>query len=201
METPPTSLPATIPNVTSDSDDSGSSSMVDDVGNVQKRDDYLIWWDYFMSTAYIASLRSKDPNTQVGAVIVNDENRIISMGYNGMPNKCSDDDLPWNRTAPGDDALQLKYLYVVHAEMNALMNKTSYDCKHCTIFVLLFPCNECAKLIIQAGIVRVVYLSDKYHDQPKYQASRRLLSMAGVELVHYVPKQRQILIDFDKIQQ
>lgn len=164
---------------------------------VQKRNDYLIWWDYFMSVAYITSLRSKDPNTQVGACIVNEDNRIVSLGYNGMPNGCSDDDLPWNRVST--DPMQIKYLYVCHAEMNALSNKTSYDCKNCTIFVLLFPCNECAKLIIQAGIKRVVYLSDKYKSDTKFIASKKLLTMANVELIHYIPKQRKILIDFDSI--
>lgn len=152
-----------------------------------------------MSLAYITSMRSKDPNTQVGACIVNEDNRIVSLGYNGMPNGCSDDHFPWNRVSP--DPMQVKYLYVCHAEMNALLNKTSYDCKNCTIFVLLFPCNECAKMLIQAGIKRVVFLSDKYGSELKFIASRRLLANAGVELVHYVPKQRSILIDFDSLPQ
>ncbi|XP_027196661.2 deoxycytidylate deaminase [Dermatophagoides pteronyssinus] len=161
-----------------------------------KRNDYLIWWDYFMSIAYIVSLRSKDPNTRVGACIVNDENRIVGLGYNGMPNNCSDDELPWFRT--NDDPMQIKYLYVCHAEMNAILNKNSYDCKNCSIFVLLFPCNDCAKMIIQAGIKRIVYLSDRYSNDIKFKASRKLLVMAGIELIKYQPKQRQILIDFDR---
>lgn len=162
-----------------------------------KRTDYLIWWDYFMSLAYIASMRSKDPNTQVGACIVNEENRVVSLGYNGMPNGCSDDELPWARTA--SNPMDVKYLYVCHAEMNAILNKNSHDCKGCTIFVILFPCNECAKLIIQAGIRQVVYLKEKYSNDEKFMASKVLLQMAGVKIVQYTPKQRQILIDFDQI--
>lgn len=115
-----------------------------------------------------------------------------------MPNSCSDDELPWNRQ-PTEDPLESKYLYVVHAEMNALLNKTSYDCTGCSLFVLLFPCNECAKLIIQADIKRVVYLSDKHRDDVKFQASRKLLLMANVELIRYVPNKRRIVIDFDAI--
>ena len=164
--------------------------------STSKRTDYLVWWDYFMSISYIVSLRSKDPNTRVGACIVNDDNRIVGLGYNGMPNNCSDDQLPWDRT--NVDPMQIKYLYVCHAEMNAILNKNSYDCKNCTIFVLLFPCNECAKMIIQAGIRRVVFMTDKYHDDIRFKASRKLLVMAGIELIQYTPKQRRIVIDFDK---
>ena len=164
---------------------------------VGKRKDYLEWYDFFMSAAYCASLRSKDPSTQVGACIVNRKNRIVALGYNGMPNGCSDDSLPWNRTA--DDQLNTKYPYVCHAEMNAILNKTTFDLADCTCFVLLFPCNECAKLIIQAGITKVAYISDKYHDKFEFRASRKLFQMAGVELVQYTPKQKKIVIDFDKI--
>lgn len=164
---------------------------------VTKRTDYLVWWDYFMSVAYITALRSKDPNTQVGACIVNEKNRIVSLGYNGMPNGCSDDDLPWSRTST--NPLETKYPFVCHAEMNAILNKTSFDLSGCTCFVLLFPCNECAKMIIQAGITRVVYISDKYNGDAKFKASRLLLEMAQVDLVQYTPKQKQVLVDFDKI--
>ena len=162
-----------------------------------KREDYLIWWDYFMSVAVIASMRSKDPSTQVGACIVNSANRIVSTGYNGMPNGIDDDDLPWARSA--DNILDTKYPFVCHAEMNAIMNKTSYDLAGCTLFVVLFPCNECAKMIIQAGIVRVVYLSDKYSHDEKFIASRKLLNLAKVSLCQYTPKQKKIVIDFDSI--
>ncbi|KAI2806628.1 hypothetical protein RDWZM_006470 [Blomia tropicalis] len=182
----------------SSSSETNDSNINDVDGEITtKRTDYLVWWDYFMSIAYITSMRSKDPNTQVGACIVNESNRIVSLGYNGMPNGCSDDELPWNRTA--NSSLDTKYLYVCHAEMNAILNKTSYDLSGCTIFVLLFPCNECAKMIIQAGIKRIIYLSDKYSDENKFIASRRLLSMANIELIQYTPKQSKILIDFDTI--
>ncbi|KAL7981889.1 hypothetical protein Chor_000946, partial [Crotalus horridus] len=115
----------------------------------KKRDDYLEWPEYFMAVAFLSAQRSKDPNSQVGACIVNSENKIVGIGYNGMPNGCSDDLLPWTRTA--DNKLNTKYPYVCHAELNAIMNKNSADVKGCSIYVALFPCNECAKLIIQAG--------------------------------------------------
>ncbi|XP_067578060.1 deoxycytidylate deaminase isoform X2 [Pseudorca crassidens] len=115
----------------------------------KKRDDYLEWPEYFMAVAFLSAQRSKDPNSQVGACIVNAENKIVGIGYNGMPNGCSDDLLPWRRTA--ESILDTKYPYVCHAELNAIMNKNSADVKGCTMYVALFPCNECAKLIIQAG--------------------------------------------------
>ncbi|XP_007998550.2 deoxycytidylate deaminase isoform X3 [Chlorocebus sabaeus] len=115
----------------------------------KKRDDYLEWPEYFMAVAFLSAQRSKDPNSQVGACIVNSENKIVGIGYNGMPNGCSDDLLPWSRTAK--NKLDTKYPYVCHAELNAIMNKNSTDVKGCSMYVALFPCNECAKLIIQAG--------------------------------------------------
>ena len=132
---------------------------------------------------------------------MNKKNRLVSLGYNGMPNGCDDDKLPWNRdlNSVNMDPLQTKYAYVCHAEMNAILNKTSYDLNGCTCFVLLFPCNECAKMIIQAGIERVVYLSDKYRDDYRFEAARKLFTMAGVKMVQYTPKRKQILIDFDTI--
>nr|XP_015201469.1 PREDICTED: deoxycytidylate deaminase [Lepisosteus oculatus] len=114
-----------------------------------KRDDYLEWPEYFMAVAFLSAQRSKDPSSQVGACIVSPENKIVGIGYNGMPNGCNDDLLPWNRTAA--NRLDTKYPYVCHAELNAIMNKNSADVKGCTMYVALFPCNECAKLIIQAG--------------------------------------------------
>ncbi|XP_031151270.1 deoxycytidylate deaminase isoform X3 [Sander lucioperca] len=113
-----------------------------------KREDYLEWPEYFMAVAFLSAQRSKDPSSQVGACIVNQENKIVGIGYNGMPNGCDDDLLPWSRSA--DDRLDTKYPYVCHAEMNAIMNKNSADVKGCTMYVALFPCNECAKLIIQS---------------------------------------------------
>ncbi|XP_076845658.1 deoxycytidylate deaminase isoform X3 [Brachyhypopomus gauderio] len=114
----------------------------------RKRQDYLEWPEYFMSVAFLSAQRSKDPNSQVGACIVNQENKIVGIGYNGMPNGCDDDLLPWSRAA--EDKLDTKYPYVCHAELNAIMNKNSADVKGCSMYVALFPCNECAKLIIQA---------------------------------------------------
>ena len=139
-----------------------------------KRQDYLSWDEYFMGIAVLSSYRSKDPSTQVGACIVNENNRIMSMGYNGFPSGCSDDEFPWDRTGE-----ETKYPYVVHAEPNAILNST-VSLKDATIYVTLFPCNECAKLIIQSGIKHVVYGNDKYHDQDSFIASRRMFDSAGV---------------------
>ncbi|KAM5311091.1 deoxycytidylate deaminase isoform 1-T8 [Glossophaga mutica] len=144
----------------------------------KKREDYLEWPEYFMAVAFLSAQRSKDPNSQVGACIVNAENKIVGIGYNGMPNGCSDDLLPWRRTA--ERKLDTKYPYVCHAELNAIMNKNSADVKGCTIYVALFPCNECAKLIIQAGIKEVIFMSDKYHDSEETVAARLMFDMAGV---------------------
>ena len=138
-----------------------------------------------MSIAFLSSMRSKDPNTQVGACIVNADKRIVGIGYNGFPRGCSDEELPWAREA--ENPLDTKYPYVCHAEMNAILNKNSADVKGCSIFVALFPCNECAKLIVQSGISEVVYLSDKYAATVPVIASRRLLEMAKVKLRHHIP--------------
>uniref|UniRef100_A0A667YMA8 Deoxycytidylate deaminase n=2 Tax=Myripristis murdjan TaxID=586833 RepID=A0A667YMA8_9TELE len=133
--------------------------------------------DYFMGVALLAARRSRDPSKQVGACIVNEEKKIVGVGYNGMPNGCGDDSLPWRRS--GDNPLETNF-YVCHAELNAIMNKNSADLKGCTIYVTLFPCNECSKLLIQAGIKNVIYLSDKYHDDEKTVASRWMLDLAGI---------------------
>ncbi|XP_058854585.1 deoxycytidylate deaminase [Acipenser ruthenus] len=166
-------------------------------GPCKKREDYLEWPEYFMAVAFLSAQRSKDPSSQVGACIVNPENKIVGIGYNGMPNGCNDDLLPWARTAT--DKLDTKYPYVCHAELNAIMNKNSADVKGCTIYVALFPCNECAKLIIQAGIKDVIYLSDKYHDSPEMTASRRLFDLVGIKYTQFVPKHNKIVIDFESI--
>jgi dCMP deaminase len=150
--------------------------------------------DYFMSVAFLSAMRSKDPSTQVGACIVNADKRIVGIGYNGFPAGCSDDCLPWARSAPNE--LDTKYPYVCHAEMNAILNKNSADVRGCTIYVALFPCNDCAKLIIQSGIKSIVYVSDKYHDTPMFVASRRMLDLSGVQYRKHVPRQRTITIDF-----
>ena len=143
-----------------------------------KRMDVLSWDEYFMGLAHLSAMRSKDPSTQVGAVIVSGEHRVVSIGYNGFPNGCSDDEFPWDREA---DFGATKYPYVVHAELNAILNSKN-DLRGCSIYVSLFPCNECAKAIIQSGISRIVYESDKYADTDATIASKRMLRAAGVEL-------------------
>lgn len=155
-----------------------------------KRENYITWDDYFMSVAKLASMRSKDPNTQVGACIVSRDNVIISTGYNGFPKGCSDDEFPWARE--GEDT---KYPFVVHAELNSILNANGKDLRGSKLYVALFPCNECAKAIIQSGISEVVYLSDKYNGAPNMVASRRMLNAAGVKLTQYKPTVKQITID------
>lgn len=144
-----------------------------------KRKDVLNWDEYFMGLAHLSAKRSKDPNTQVGAVIVSPEHRVVGIGYNGFPNGCDDDDFPWEREGEFADT---KYPYVVHAELNAILNSIQ-NLKGCSIYVSLFPCNECAKAIIQSGISRIVYESDKYAATDGTIASKRMLKAAGVELV------------------
>jgi len=134
---------------------------------------------------------------QVGAVIVNRQKRIVGIGYNGMPRGCSDDSLPWGKGSK--DALENKYMYVCHAEMNAILNKNSADVEDCVIYVALFPCNECAKMIIQAGIKEVVYVSDKHAHKPGTAGSKRMLDMAGVRYRQFTPKRSSIQIDFSSI--
>ena len=156
-----------------------------------KRTDYISWDEYFMGVAMLAARRSKDPSTQVGACIVSTDNIIISTGYNGMPKGCSDDEYPWDR-----EGEQTKYPYVVHAELNAILNANGRDLRGSRIFVALFPCNECAKAIIQCGAKEVLYLSDKYADTPSTQASKRMLQSAGVKLTQLEPAIKTITLDF-----
>lgn len=144
-----------------------------------KRNQILSWDQYFMAMAHLAAFRSKDPNTQVGACIINPEKRVVGLGYNGLPRGCSDDVYSWEREG---DFLDTKYPYVVHAELNAILNSTK-ALQGCTLYVSLFPCNECAKAIIQSGIVRVVYESDKYEGSRENLASKRMFDDAGVEYV------------------
>lgn len=153
---------------------------------VAPRDEALSWEDYFMGVAFLTAMRSKDPSTQVGACIVNDLKRIIGIGYNGFPTGCPNEALPWRKSSAAGP-LETKYPYVVHAELNAVMNKNSESCRDCTIYTTLFPCNECAKVIIQAGIRRVVFASDKHNAKESSQAARRLFALAGVELCWYRP--------------
>jgi len=142
-----------------------------------KREHYLSWDEYFMGIALLSAQRSKDPSTQVGACIVNDDKKIVGVGYNGFPMGCNDDELPWEREGA---FLETKYPYVCHAELNAILNSISRDLKGCSIYVALFPCNECAKAIIQSGIKEIVYLSDKYKHTDIVIASKRMLNQAGV---------------------
>lgn len=152
-----------------------------------KREDYISWDEYFMGIAMLAAKRSKDPNTQVGACIVSQDNIIISTGYNGMPKGCSDDEYPWER-----DGDQTKYPYVVHAELNAVLNANGRDLRGSKLYVALFPCNECAKAIIQAGIKTVVYDCDKYCGTPSVVASKRMMDAAGVRYYQYQRTGRKI---------
>ena len=151
-----------------------------------------------MAVSILSSQRSKDPNTQVGACIVNEEKKIVGIGYNGFPKNCSDDYLPWSRTSTKGSILDTKYPFVCHAEMNAIMNKNEANLKNCTIYVSMFPCNDCAKLIIQSGIKRVVYICDKYAHTEQVMASKIMFKMAGIIFEQFKPKRQKIEIDFSK---
>ena len=151
----------------------------------------LNWDEYFMGMAVLSSLRSKDPSTKVGAVIVNDEKKVVSIGYNGMPRNIDDDDLTWNK----GEGLDSKYLYVCHAELNAILNaRNGSSLSNCTVYVTLFPCNECTKALIQVGIKEVVYLDDKYGDTVGVQASKKMLSLAGIKYRQFVGKEVDIKV-------
>lgn len=162
--------------------------------DTRKRTDYLSWDEYFMAVALLSAERSKDPSTQVGACIANKHNKIVGVGYNGFPIGCSDDELPWNRQG---DFLSTKYPYVCHAELNAVLNSISADLFGCRIYVGLFPCNECTKVIIQSGIEEIIYLSDKYSDSEQVRASKRMLDMApNISYRQFIPKRNSIFLDF-----
>jgi len=188
--------------------DQNHSGASEDVGNISQelekftispdgspREEYLEWSEYFLAVSFLSAMRSKDPATQVGACIVNDDKRIVGIGYNGFPRGCPDEKLPWGKTSKNE--LDTKYMYVCHAEMNAIMNKNSASVEGCTMYVALFPCNECAKMIIQAGIKEVIYYSDKHAEKNSTIASKRLLDMAGVPYKQFVPKMKRIVIDFE----
>ena len=155
----------------------------------QKRTDYISWDEYFMGVAILSGMRSKDPNSQVGACIVSQDNKILSMGYNGFPIGCSDDAFPWAREG---EPLDTKYLYVTHSELNAILNYRGGSLEGAKLYVSLFPCNECAKAIIQSGIKTVVYNCDKYENTPSVIASKRMLDAAGVRYYHYKRTGRKI---------
>lgn len=155
-----------------------------------KRSGYITWDQYFMGIAIMSAQRSKDPGTQVGACIVDEDNRILSVGYNGMPAGCSDDDMPWAREG---NSLDTKYFFVCHAELNAILNyRGGGTLKGAKCYVTLFPCNECAKAIIQSGINEVIYLSDKYSDTESTIASKRMFDMAGVKYTAYNTQHKKI---------
>ena len=156
---------------------------------MSKRDDYISWDEYFMGVCKLSGMRSKDPTTQVGDCIVSADNKILSMGYNGFPKGCSDDVFPWVKTG---EALKSKFLYVTHSELNAILNYRGGSLEGTKLYVSRFPCNECAKAIIQSGISYVVYEYEKHPDREDVVASKRMLEAAGVEYKQYLPSNRII---------
>ncbi|MDD7391963.1 MAG: dCMP deaminase family protein [Fusobacteriaceae bacterium] len=156
------------------------------------RKNYINWDDYFMGIAVLSAMRSKDPNTQVGACIVNEEKRIVGVGYNGFPKGCEDTEFPWEREG---EFLETKYPYVCHAELNAILNSIK-SLKNCTIYVALFPCNECSKAIIQSGIKEIVYLSDKYASTDINKASKKMLDAAGVKYRKLETEREELKLNF-----
>lgn len=158
-----------------------------------KREDYISWDEYFMGVAKLSGMRSKDPNTQVGCCIVSQDNKILSMGYNGLPIGCSDDEFPWVRE--GEDPLETKYFYTVHSELNAILNYRGGSLEGAKLYVSLFPCNECAKAIIQSGIKEVIFGCNKYEGTVSVTASKRMFDAAGVQYHEYHPTGRKIEIE------
>ncbi len=156
-----------------------------------KRQDYINWDEYFMGIAILSTYRSKDPNTQVGACIVNDENKILSIGYNGAPRGLDDDNMPWEREG---NFTETKYAYVCHSELNAILNYSG-NLQGTKMYVTLFPCNECAKVIVQAGVKEIIYLSDKYKDTDSTKVSKKIFDEVGIKYHAYVPSHREIKIE------
>lgn len=159
---------------------------------MSKRSNYISWDEYFMGIALLSGERSKDPNSQVGACIVSPDNKILSIGYNGFPRGCSDDEIPWDREG---EFANTKYPYVCHSELNAILNYTGSTLKQSRIYVTLFPCNECAKAIIQSGIKEVIYMDDKYKDTDSVKVSKKMLDMAGIKYIQYQPKGIKLELD------
>jgi dCMP deaminase len=155
------------------------------------RENYISWDEYFMGIALLSAMRSKDDNTQVGACIVNNENKILSLGYNGMPIGCDDRQMPWRRNGAPIDT---KYMYVCHAEFNAILNSPAPSLKGSKIYVTLFPCNECAKAIIQSGISEIIYMSDKYSGTDGNIAAKKMFDMVGITYRQYTPTGNDITI-------
>lgn len=158
----------------------------------EKRKDYISWDEYFMGVAMLSAMRSKDPSTQVGCCIVSPDNKILSMGYNGLPTGCSDDEFPWERD--GEDPLETKYVYTVHSELNAILNYSGGSLRGSKLYVSLFPCNECCKAIIQSGIKEVIYDCDKYAGTTEVIASKKMMDAAGVRYYQYHRTNREITI-------
>ena len=155
-----------------------------------KREDYISWDEYFMGIAILSTYRSKDPNTQVGACIVSKDNKILSIGYNGAPIGFDDDVMPWDRTG---DFKETKYAYVCHSELNAILNYKG-NLEGTKLYVTLFPCNECAKVIVQSGIKEIVYLSDKYNDTDSNIVSKKIFDQVGIKYTKYKPSNRELTI-------
>lgn len=162
---------------------------------MSKRTDYISWDDYFMGVALLSGKRSKDPATQVGACIVNQQNKIVGVGYNGLPRGLSDDVFPWTKEG---EYLNTKHPYVCHAELNAILNNIGINLDGCKIYTALFPCNECSKAIIQSGIKEVIYLSDKHGAKDSFIASRKMLDMAGIVVRKIVPGTDAVTLSFNE---
>ena len=162
---------------------------------LKKRQDYISWDEYFMGVALLSAKRSKDPSTQVGACIVNNKNKIVGAGYNGLPMGCDDDEIPWEKQG---EFLDTKYPYICHAELNAILNNIGMDLKDCKIYTALFPCNECTKAIIQSGIREVIYLSDKYEGNDVFKASKIMLDKAAVKYRKVDSKLTALILSFNE---
>ena len=160
-----------------------------------KRVDYITWDEYFMGVAALSGRRSKDPSTQVGACIVSQDNKILSMGYNGFPKGCSDDEFPWGKEHELDDPYNAKYFYSTHSELNAILNYRGGSLEGSKLYVTLFPCNECAKAIIQAGITEVIYYSDKYAYTESTIAAKRMFDMVGITYRQYQKEEKELVLD------
>lgn len=162
---------------------------------LKKRQDYISWDEYFMGVALLSARRSKDPSTQVGACIVNNKNKIVGAGYNGLPMGCDDDEFPWEKQG---GFLDTKYPYICHAELNAILNNIGMDLKDCKIYTALFPCNECTKAIIQSGIKEVIYLSDKYEGNDVFKASKIMLDKAAIKYRKVESKLTSLILSFNE---
>lgn len=175
----------------------GNSNCAEKEIQSYKRTDYISWDEYLLAAAFLAAKRSKDHETQVGACLVDGKNRIVGVGYNGFPRGCGDDDFPWSKHDP--EPINQKYMYVVHAEMNAILNKNVADVSGSRVYVTLFPCNEGAKVLIQSGIKEVIYCSDKHAHKSHTIASKRMFDTTGVKYTQLTPTRKRISIEFEGI--